>query len=99
MTTSYTSIQVNPFADDVVREPREVSFSVKGLNDGPLNALIERFAALDTALLSNQPAKAAKAQLVVSPDRGYGKSHLLGRLFATLGRRATKIYLRPFQDP
>jgi hypothetical protein len=99
MTTSYTSIQVNPFADDVVREPREVSFSVKGLNDGPLNALIERFAALDTALLSNQPAKAAKAQLVVSPDRGYGKSHLLGRLFATLGQRATKIYLRPFQDP
>ena len=40
-----------------------------------------------------------KAQLVVSPDRGYGKSHLLGRLFTTLGPRATKVYLRPFQDP
>jgi hypothetical protein len=35
----------------------------------------------------------------MSPARGYGKSHLLGRLFAELGRRATKVYLRPFQDP
>jgi hypothetical protein len=40
-----------------------------------------------------------KAQLIVSPDRGYGKSHLLGRLFTKLGRGATKVYLRPFQDP
>jgi hypothetical protein len=40
-----------------------------------------------------------KAQLVISPDAGFGKSHLLGRLFQSLGERATLIYLRPFQDP
>jgi hypothetical protein len=100
MSTSYASMPVNPFEDDVVREPRDVSFSVNGLNDAPLDVLISRFAALDTGGpprgTQNRPAK---AQLVVSPDRGYGKSHLLGRLFARLGRRATKVYLRPFQDP
>ena len=100
MTPSYANMQVNPFEDDVVREPREVSFSVKGLNDAPLNDLLSKLSALDAgALPSSQPAKASKAQLIVSPDRGYGKSHLLGRLFMKLGRRATKVYLRPFQDP
>ena len=100
MTPSYATVQVNPFEDDVVREPREVSFSVKGLNDAPLNALLSKFSALPGGEPPrSQPARPAKAQLVVSPDRGYGKSHLLGRLFATLGRRATKVYLRPFQDP
>ena len=100
MTLSYASMQVDPFEDDVVREPREVSFSVKGLNDAPLNALVGKFSALDAgAPPRSRPAQAAKAQLVVSPDRGYGKSHLLGRLFTKLGRRATKVYLRPFQDP
>jgi hypothetical protein len=99
MTSSYASLQVNPFEDDVVREPRDVSFSVKGLNDAPLNALLSKFSALDGgALPRSRPVQVAKAQLVVSPDRGYGKSHLLGRLFTKLGRRATKVYLRPFED-
>jgi hypothetical protein len=93
-------MQVNPFEDDVVREPREVSFSVKGLNDAPLNVLLSKFSALDADGPPRiRPAQAAKAQLVVSPDHGYGKSHLLGRLFAKLRQRATKVYLRPFQDP
>lgn len=100
MSSPYASLQVNPFEDDVVREPRDVSFSVKGLNDAPLNALLSKFSALDRgAPPRSRPARAAKAQLVVSPDRGYGKSHLLGRLFTKLGHRATKVYLRPFQDP
>jgi hypothetical protein len=99
MTASYASAQVNPFEDDVVREPREVSFSVEGLNDAPLNALLNKFSALAGDPPRTRPAQAAKAQLVASPDRGYGKSHLLGRLFTKLGRRATKVYLRPFQDP
>jgi hypothetical protein len=100
MTRSYADMQVNPFEDNVVREPREVSFSVTGLNDAPLNQLLNKFYALDAgAAPRSRPAQAAKAQLVISPDRGYGKSHLLGRLFTTLGRRATKVYLRPFQDP
>jgi hypothetical protein len=100
MTASYADAQVNPFEDSIVREPREVSFSVAGLNDAPLNRLLTKFAALDSdELPRNHPAKADKVQLVVSPDRGYGKSHLLGRLFTALGRRATKVYLRPFQAP
>jgi hypothetical protein len=100
MTRSLAAIQVNPFDDDVVREPREVSFSVPGLNDAPLNKLLAEFFALDAgAVPRERPATARKVQLVVSPDRGYGKSHLLGRVFAALGRQATKVYLRPFQDP
>jgi hypothetical protein len=91
---------MNPFVDNVVREPREVSFSVSGLNDAPLTRLLSKFAALDAGELPrSRPAKPDLAQLVVSPDRGYGKSHLLGRLFTALGSRATKVYLRPFQDP
>ncbi|NVO14873.1 MAG: hypothetical protein HXX10_12630 [Rhodoplanes sp.] len=99
MTTSFADAKVNPFEDDVVREPREVSFSVKGLNDSPLSSLHRDFSALDGGAPPRKPARAKKAQLVVSPDRGYGKSHLLGRLFSKLGRRAIKVYLRPFQDP
>jgi hypothetical protein len=100
MTASYADMQVNPFEDNVVREPREVLFSVAGLNDAPLNQLLIKFVALDSGgLPRSRPAKADKAQLVISPDRGYGKSHLLGRLFTALGRRATKVYLRPFQAP
>ncbi|WP_210207614.1 hypothetical protein [Rhodoplanes elegans] len=99
MSRRVTDIAVNPFEDDVVREPRDVSFSVRGLNDAPLSRLNREFSALDGGPPPRKPARAKKAQLVVSPDRGYGKSHLLGRLFGKLGRRATKVYLRPFQDP
>lgn len=102
MTACHADMQMNPFEDDIVivREPRDVSFSVAGLNDAPLNRLLAKFSALDSGgLPRSRPAKADKAQLVISPDRGYGKSHLLGRLFAALGRRATKVYLRPFQAP
>ncbi|MGJ4956105.1 hypothetical protein ACQR1H_10690 [Bradyrhizobium sp. HKCCYLRH2015] len=100
MTNPYTEMQVNPFEDAIVREPRDVSFSVNGLNDAPLNRVLTKFAALDRGELPrSSPVKPDRAQLVVSPDRGYGKSHLLGRLFTALGRKATKVYLRPFQDP
>jgi hypothetical protein len=100
MTNLYASAQVNPFEDNVVREPREVSFSVSGLNDVPLQKLLTKFAALDRGELPrSRPMMPDRAQVVVSPDRGYGKSHLLGRLFTALGRKATKVYLRPFQDP
>jgi hypothetical protein len=100
MNRPFASVRVNPFENDVVREPREVSFSVTGLNDEALNALVGKFSPLDAdARPRVPPAPPPKAQLVVSPDRGYGKSHLLGRLFAKLKQRAATIYLRPFQDP
>jgi hypothetical protein len=53
---------MNPFADDVVREPRDVSFSVKGLNDAPLDRLLTEFASLDASELPrSRPVTAKKA--------------------------------------
>jgi hypothetical protein len=99
MTNIFAELHVNPFEDDVVTEPRRVSFSVEGLNDKPLDKLIATFRKLTEGELPRRQIAADKAQLIVSPDRGYGKSHLLGRLFRRLGEEATLIYLRPFQDP
>ena len=99
MSNIFAKLDVNPFADDVVTEPRRISFSVKGLNEKPLEQLIASFRKLMEGELPRRQIVAHKAQLVVSPDRGYGKSHLLGRLFKNLGEEATLIYLRPFQDP
>ena len=97
--TDLKTLAVNPFDDDVVKEPRDIPVSVLGLNDAPLKALLNAFTNLEKAGPRGDQIKASKAQLVISPERGYGKSHLLGRLFETLDRRATRIYLRPFQDP
>lgn len=99
MTVSYAGIPVNPFDDDFVKEPRDVAFSVKGLNDAPLQKLLETFERLEDGPVPRRPVGAVHAQFVVSPERGYGKSHLLGRLFMQLGPRAVKVYLRPFEDP
>jgi hypothetical protein len=94
-----TDLAMNPFEDDIVREPRDVTFSVKGLNDNQLKRLIAIFETLETGAPPRRPIRPPKAQLVISPDRGYRKSHLLGRVLRTLGPRATQVYLRPFQDP
>jgi hypothetical protein len=99
MSNLFAELEINPFEDDVVTEPRSISFSVKGLNDRPLEQLIARFRGLTEGELPRAQIAAQRAQLIVSPDRGYGKSHLLGRLFGRLGEQATLIYLRPFQDP
>jgi hypothetical protein len=99
MSNIFAKLDVNPFTDDVVTEPRRISFSVKGLNEKPLEQLIASFHKLTEGELPRRQITAQKAQLVVSPNRGYGKSHLLGRLFSSLGEEATLIYLRPFQDP
>ncbi|EJW11114.1 hypothetical protein A33M_3468 [Rhodovulum sp. PH10] len=99
MTLAAAQLAVNPFEDDIVREPRDVSFSVPGLNDAPLDQLVRAFARLERGDPPRRPVTADKAQMVVSPDRGYGKSHLIGRLFARLVDRAITVYLRPFQDP
>ena len=99
MSSVFASLPVNPFEADVIREPREVTFSVQGLNDGALNHLIAEFEQLTVGELPRSPIPPPKAQLVVSPEAGYGKSHLLGRLFQAVGPRATQIYLLPFQAP
>ena len=99
MSRVFASLPVNPFEADVIREPREVTYSVQGLNDNPLNHLIAEFGRLTIGELPRSPIPSPKAQLVVSPEAGYGKSHLLGRLFQAVGQRATQIYLLPFQSP
>lgn len=91
--------RLNPFVDDVVGQPRSVSYSVPGLNERPLSELLAQFEKIASGSLPRSPPKSGhKAQLVISPEAGYGKSHLLGRLFERLGERATLIYLRPFQN-
>jgi hypothetical protein len=92
------SLSVNPFEEDAVEEPRSVTFSVEGLNDKPLMRLQQKFERLKEGQLPRSPIAASQAQLVEAPEPGYGKSHLLGRLFLKLGEEATQIYLRPFQD-
>jgi hypothetical protein len=99
MTTSLTDLAMNPFDDDIVREPREVTFSVHGLNENQLKQLVGIFDKMDVGEAPRRPIRPSRAQLVISPDRGYGKSHLLGRLLQVLSARATQVYLRPFQDP
>jgi hypothetical protein len=90
----------NPFADNIVYDPRDAPASVAGLNDSALAALVAQFAPLDAVPPPRiPPARAPKAQLVISRSQGYGKTHLLGRLFESLEDRAATIYLRPSQDP
>ncbi len=88
----------NPFEDNIVFEPRDAEQSVRGLNDGPLQALLGQFARLETEDLPRRQPVRLKAQLVTSAEPGYGKSHLIGRLFGALQQRATLVYLPPFQD-
>ena len=95
-----TDLAVNPFADRVFREPRQPHASVAGLNDHALGKLLAQFRRLapDGAAAGKRRTLSEPAQLVASPQPGYGKSHLLGRLFAALEGRATLIYLAPFQS-
>ncbi len=77
----------NPFEDNVVFEPREASRSVPGLNDQPLAAIIRQFERLEAEPYPRRYPVNLKAQLVTSPEPGYGKSHLIGRLFRALKGR------------
>ena len=97
-------LAADPFADWVFREPRQGAASVAGLNDHALAKLLAQFqTAGDGGKESRCAARvrrlAEPASLVVSPQPGYGKSHLIGRLFAALEGRATLIYVAPFQSP
>ncbi|MCP4755115.1 MAG: hypothetical protein GY866_29915 [Proteobacteria bacterium] len=88
---------VNPFENDIVSEPRRIEKAVEGLNDAPLQDLLLRFRELE-----NDPrprrSKLSHARFLVSPQPGYGKSHLVGRLFKELSQQATLVYMRPFED-
>ena len=91
--------RANPFESDVVFDPREAEQPVPGLNDRALAILLRRFARLEAEPHPRRYRMNMKAQLLLSSEPGYGKSHLIGRLFRALHGRATQIYLRPFQEP
>ncbi len=94
-----TDPAVDPFADWVFREPRQGAASVGGLNDHALSKLLAQFRRLEAADGTKVRRMGEPASLVVSPQPGYGKSHLIGRLFGALEGRATLIYVAPFQSP
>lgn len=61
----------NPFADNIVYDPRDAPASVAGLNDSALAALVAQFALLDAVPPPRiPPARAPKAQLVISSSQG-----------------------------
>lgn len=82
---------MNPFRSQVVDDPRQIEPAVAGLNEEPLRRLLSLFAELKAG------HRMDRAPVVLSPEPGYGKSHLIGRLFQRLEGEATCIYLRPFE--
>jgi hypothetical protein len=86
-------LSINPFEKDVVHKLRECPSSVTTLNEDILSGLTAAFDAVnaDRTFVGN------KAELILSSAPGYGKSHLVGRLFKALDHRATQIFLTPFQ--
>jgi hypothetical protein len=91
-------MDINPFESVIVSEPRRIEKPVSGLNDLPLENLLKQAEKL-TGGEFPRAVKLAGAQFIQSPAPGYGKSHLIGRLFKELRGRATLIYLRPFTNP
>ncbi|HET9378567.1 MAG TPA: hypothetical protein VFO40_26595 [Chthoniobacterales bacterium] len=86
-------LAINPFEKDIVHKPRECPNSVVTLNEDVLSEITAAFAAVD----QNRISLGSKTELVPSAAPGYGKSHLIGRLFRALDHRATQIFLSPFQ--
>ncbi|MBV6342595.1 hypothetical protein [Candidatus Magnetobacterium casense] len=88
---------INPFENNIVDESqilKGIEQGISSLNDHALNTIIEQFERLDG---KSEPCerKLTHAQFVVSPAPGYGKSHLIGRLFKELSQKATLIYITP----
>ncbi|MGQ0443607.1 MAG: hypothetical protein ACT4O2_00390 [Beijerinckiaceae bacterium] len=89
---------VNPFENDIAIDPRRIEKPVPGLNDRALDKLLAAFDQLTRDPLPRIEARLAKIRLVISPEAGYGKSHLIGRLFQALEGTATRINIQPFED-
>jgi hypothetical protein len=86
-------LTVNPFDKDIVHQPRDNPPSVESLNQEVLDRLLGAFAQVQT----QGKSASGKAELVLSPAPGYGKSHLIGRLFEALSERAIRVYIPPFE--
>lgn len=90
--------EFDPFADNIVNEPRQIERAIESLNADPLERVLRSFGRL-LAQPCPRLQSAPNVILVQSPEPGFGKSHLVGRLFRRLDDEATLIYLRPYQDP
>lgn len=90
-----TTLCINPFSNVHVKRPREIENAISGLNDKQLDRLLNSFGSLN----STPQKQLGRAVFLSSPQPGYGKSHLLGRLFQNLSTKATLVYVLPFQDP
>lgn len=88
---------MNPFSRDIVKNPKDFPATVPSLNRGVLEALEAAFVPLTTAARPRPAEAAPKARLVLSPAPGYGKSHLIARLAASLADRANVVAFTPFQ--
>ena len=93
MNSASPSFSPNPFEKDVVHEPRDHPPSVVSLNGETLGRLLSRFKNVEISGESSS----RKAELVLSPAPGYGKSHLVGRFFKELGHHAVRVYIPPFE--
>lgn len=93
MSFSIPGLSINPFEKDLVHQPRDTPASVASLNQTVLDQLLTRF----EQLKSSGQSVSGKAELVLSPAPGYGKSHLIGRLFDALSGKAIRVYIPPFE--
>jgi hypothetical protein len=91
-----SNIALNPFESAVVRDPKECGGSVASLNRPVVDGVMQRFRLLTSDNLPKS-MRGPAAQLVLSPSPGYGKSHLIGRLYHELGNTATIVHQTPFQ--
>lgn len=90
--------QLDPFRDQIVSDARARNLTVPGLNERPLEIIRARFAEL-VAEPAPRPLRPARpALLITSEQPGYGKSHLISRVFRELHGRASLVYVRPFQN-
>ncbi len=92
-----SDVTPDPFEEVIVKDPRRSEVAVAGVNERPLQALLKSFERLDQRDPPRPVHSAAPALLVTSAQPGYGKSHLIGRLFRELHGRATLVYVQPFQ--
>ena len=87
---------LNPFESTVVRDPKECGSSAQSLNKQIVDRVVQRFRSLTSDSLPKSLRRSA-TQLVLSPSPGFGKSHLIGRLYHQLGDAATIVNQTPFQ--
>jgi len=94
-----TKSALNPFRDVIVSDARKPEPTVPGLNEYPLQALRVRFAGLTEGDAPRLLQAAERALFISSESPGYGKSHLISRLFRETQGKASLIYIYPFQNP